>query len=363
MDEPNNEPESKPVESAEPIEPARPITISKQKNKFNYFTVLLILLAVVILGVAALGYYQYKSDDGLNLFGKKYGGESAATTTANTETPATTTTDETADWKTYENTIYGYSVKYPKDWVVNSTKAVGVSFDNPAIQSVESELVVYYRDNISTASFNDSKATSLSDMLKDTVTFKNTKSLKVGGIDGYETFVGGVGAYYIIYLEKDNHIYELYFSNKENKTSITTTDSNILNSFKLTDSSASRKTYNSVGKWNYTGSYSFDYSVSYSVVAGGENDSATYYLVNDSDERVLGIDLVPRGINNSGSTLVEKTETYTGNKATVKEFIRDGSTNQKIFIFDKGISFEQLKFGSAMDTVVKEVLQSIKFAN
>lgn len=42
------------------------------------------------------------------------------TPTTATTTPATTTTtkDETADWKTYSNTTYNYSIKYPSDWSV-----------------------------------------------------------------------------------------------------------------------------------------------------------------------------------------------------------------------------------------------------
>lgn len=36
-------------------------------------------------------------------------------------TPTTTSTSATADWKTYTNSTYGFSFKYPKDWTVKES--------------------------------------------------------------------------------------------------------------------------------------------------------------------------------------------------------------------------------------------------
>jgi len=45
--------------------------------------------------------------------------KASTTTSASTTMPsATNTTDATASWKTYTNTTYGFSFKYPADWVI-----------------------------------------------------------------------------------------------------------------------------------------------------------------------------------------------------------------------------------------------------
>ena len=46
---------------------------------------------------------------------------SQPSTTTTTSTTATTKTDETADWKTYANTTYGFSFKYPNNWILETT--------------------------------------------------------------------------------------------------------------------------------------------------------------------------------------------------------------------------------------------------
>ena len=73
----------------------------------NTMKTLLVILALVIVGGG--GWYYYE-----NYYKKP---TPTPTVTPSTKEPTTTTTkDETADWKTYTNEKYGYSLKYPKDW-------------------------------------------------------------------------------------------------------------------------------------------------------------------------------------------------------------------------------------------------------
>ena len=128
--------------SASTIGGAGAPAFAKSKMRGTLMPYLLIILGIVILGALAYGYWQYKSDSGLNLFGHKYGGKSVATTTTATTgttatgsvaTPgstaaATTGTTATgsvatpgstaaADWKTETNTIYSYSLTLNDVWL------------------------------------------------------------------------------------------------------------------------------------------------------------------------------------------------------------------------------------------------------
>ena len=75
--------------------------IKEPKKKSTLMPYLLIILGIVILGALAYSYWQYKSNDGLNLFGHKYGGKTvvatATTTTATTGTTATNCAKEGED--------------------------------------------------------------------------------------------------------------------------------------------------------------------------------------------------------------------------------------------------------------------------
>ena len=60
-------------------------------------TIIIVLAVVLVGGVLSYQYYWLPKEEV-----KK----------SETETPK----DETADWKTYRNTKYGYEIKYPNDW-------------------------------------------------------------------------------------------------------------------------------------------------------------------------------------------------------------------------------------------------------
>lgn len=86
----------------------------RMRGGLSTILLIVIILAVGIIG-ASIGYY--------------YGANSATTTTSlitatrttapkvtTTAVGATTTAVDTANWKTYTNTDYGFSFKYPGDW-------------------------------------------------------------------------------------------------------------------------------------------------------------------------------------------------------------------------------------------------------
>ena len=313
--------------------------IKSSTKKSTLMPYLLIILGIVILGALAYGYWQYKSDSGLNLIGHKYGGKSVTTTITATTTGSTAATTgavatATADWKSYESTTYGYSVKYPADWAINLAKEDNILLKSPINTTPENDLMIIYHDKVTDASFNDSKATSLADMMKDTSTFRNTKAVKVGNTDGYETFVGGVGAYYIIYLEKGNHIYELYFSNIENKDSITTTDSNIIDSFTFTDPTVGWKTYTNT-TYGYSVKYPADYSAKdlstqmLNINESSSSDSSLVVAISE-DSAITGVN-ISQSLDNIVSQMgYKKSATTDLAITTLDSIVADESASQGI---------------------------------
>jgi hypothetical protein len=93
-------------------------TISQPKKGISSTTgILIALLAAIIAGAAVWAYYQYKVLPDLNtkptvtipVFSKPFTPAASATSTT-----ATTT----ANWKTYANSTYGFSFKYPTNLYV-----------------------------------------------------------------------------------------------------------------------------------------------------------------------------------------------------------------------------------------------------
>lgn len=69
------------------------------------------LILIVLIVVAVGGYFLYQQQNK----------STPSTPPAQTVTQPSSTSKETANWKTYTNTIDGYSIKYPTDWIVDDT--------------------------------------------------------------------------------------------------------------------------------------------------------------------------------------------------------------------------------------------------
>ena len=115
--------------------------ISFQKNSTGSvgLVILVIILSVVILGgVVGGAWYYTKSQNSNNKSQTNPKSQNSNTASVipteaeeslTDETGADTTThDPTADWKTYENTKYGYTIKYPKEWYAIDKLIGGISF-------------------------------------------------------------------------------------------------------------------------------------------------------------------------------------------------------------------------------------------
>ncbi len=78
--------------------------------------IIVAVIALVIGAVAVFGYQKYIQKP--TLAPTQSPSNSDKITNQNSPSPATS--EETANWKTYASTKYGYLIKYPKDWNIQS---------------------------------------------------------------------------------------------------------------------------------------------------------------------------------------------------------------------------------------------------
>ena len=172
-----------------------------------------------------------------------------------TTNSATITADPIADWKTYKSEEYGFTFKYPKDWIIENRTTRGeivriISPENKKVLS-EGREIESYAYNLSVSywkSMNEEVARGgewvgqwtykdLEDYLTDSMSLKKKVSQTiVDGKTAYYVNVGGYGSHLAIMLE-NNGVYELDFNSTDpsaGETSATGSEATILSTFKFT---------------------------------------------------------------------------------------------------------------------------------
>lgn len=93
----------------------------KQKG----FTTILILVGILVIGVVAGGAYY---------LGKQVSPKpSPASIVTSQSTPSSVPSDEIANWKTYTDNKYGFSIKYPDTWKYLETPTEIYKTNNPQV--------------------------------------------------------------------------------------------------------------------------------------------------------------------------------------------------------------------------------------
>ncbi len=158
------------------------------------------------------------------------------------------------DWKTYTSEKFGFSFEYPKDWVqtVNSIGApVGVTITSPETikqnetcsEGCGADIDFYYYASVAEEGENKANkygATTVAELVKNPV-FSKVGTTTLGGVSATDATRAGLKAYYNILVEKNGHLYEVFFYHKDSKSQLSATEKQILASFKFTD----LKTYTS----------------------------------------------------------------------------------------------------------------------
>ena len=174
-----------------------------------------------------------------------------ANSSISTGTAATTSTDETAGWKTYTNSNHGYSFKYPTDWILTEHEDNSISAMSPETKASIDKAVAagqiynyggdmwfkYYSSVAEEAEnkANNYGATTLDQLIDRDPMIEKIGNYTLGGISGYDVGRAGYGTYYSILVVRNGHLFEVYFENINTKADVTATEKKILGTYRFTD--------------------------------------------------------------------------------------------------------------------------------
>lgn len=187
--------------------------------------VVIVALILVVVGIVSMSK-------------KKTGSTTTIPAATNSVTP---NIDETADWKTYTNTKYGYSFKYPNSWNFmespDKTRVIATPGDiDPVYDGAMNFVVHYYTMHVYGGfSFDGHREyKNLNDYFSDEgITNQKIGETTLGGVKAYEVEIGGMGINFGIVAERSNGIYEISFD-VDRKANLSAEDKSIISSFQFT---------------------------------------------------------------------------------------------------------------------------------
>ncbi len=154
---------------------------------------------------------------------------------------------DTSTWKTYTNSQYGFSFMYPGDWIEDKIGSDGevTSLSSPetikerknCVEGCGPDISFNYHLNIRDlrdVKYNGVKAQTLYDYVHSgNGAIINVEPIIISGQSGFDMVYAGESGVYAILIQKDSHIYEIIFDNAFDKNQLSTTDNQILSTFKF----------------------------------------------------------------------------------------------------------------------------------
>lgn len=115
-------------------------------------------------------------------------------------------TDETANWKTYTNSKFGFEIKYPSNWKISTERsdAGSVVWDIPGGAGTESREAVNFEANSKKLTLNQVK----SEIIPDKSAIAKETQVSVGGEKALKIDTTEFGISHIIFLHNGN-IYDI----------------------------------------------------------------------------------------------------------------------------------------------------------
>ncbi len=230
-------------------------------NSRNGRTTTIILIVFVLIVLAGIGYYVASSSKSKSTSTTAVSPTASASATdqasptIEASPSASASADVTADWKTYTNTKFSFSFKYPSDWILDTDPPAGpaaplVSLTSPETDKANKvapdpceacgpDIDFEYPTTIKSNTWvKNSGYTGKLETIDDVIA-ANSNSMKklgttsLGGTTATEVQVGGLSVYYNLFTLKNDLLYNIDFRNRAKKESLTNTEKEILASFKF----------------------------------------------------------------------------------------------------------------------------------
>lgn len=228
-------------------------------------TVLTILITVLV--AAGLGAGAY--------FGYNWWQDQAQKDTGQTTQP-TTPPDPSQSWKTYTDSVNGFSIEYPPDWTIKEG-----SFPSDHGQTLKDVSFSGGTDRVFITVRTNPDGTLEAFVNADGVA--DIKPAKVVALDGFAAVASGA---YRVYLGKDDKIYMFTFPGAATNTDLSDDQVNLLTSFQFTSGASSATTDQvplDVAKNYYSGQHGEGDAVPTNMVTKRVNDCLTMATANRDD--------------------------------------------------------------------------------
>lgn len=201
------------------------------------------VLVAIVFGGGAYAYVNNKAEKekkDLSAQITELQSQVSSGTVATTTTPSSSTsaTDETADWKLYSNSEFGFSVKYPSSYSAINASSYS---DNDGVHISSSASVTSgpHTVSIEAHQVSDSLDSYIASRSKDQ-TFSEATKTTLAGLAAYEGVDNGMTSTYGIITKKGLNIIEIVFDTgnvdglAKSKSALTAVQKQILSTFQFT---------------------------------------------------------------------------------------------------------------------------------
>lgn len=211
-----------------------------KKTQKGNVAVIAVIIMIVAITAGVVGY----------LFAKKVQTptEKAVATQPSAQTQQvqqpTQPADETANWQTYSNAKYGFEFKYPRIWELKDYENLNIVTLSSA-QRDETIMGDAPLDNVGFYYYSSlqeltKQAANLDEFITTgkEVVFSDMKKIDFVGTNAWAGTEASISGSYVIYIEKNSHIYKIEFGTIGSEYELSFIDKNILSTFRFTDATS-----------------------------------------------------------------------------------------------------------------------------